>query len=352
MTVTDVRAPGSTEILVDTVLGVGASFYASMGTPHTFIDPVTNESITVISEATAVDFAGHINSGKVEIDAIAPGYTDDGSKVDDIIIIRPVTEWANNLANVVQGLQDASTDFAGHFANFLADGGAWAALTGLAAGGASGHVYYGGVKYSLPAVATHTFTASRDTYVDYAPVAGTYAYVAATNGAAEPALTASSVRIAEVVTSGSAVTSVDQKFYNQPVTTANIAENAASKETALLNNVALTAQSLSTGTLDLTNTSGSFISDSAGTLHFTGSVGIIKTTTAATLTVNLVVNSTTKSISVFAAINVYTVVPIDMIFPGIPAGSTTYKLQMSTATNGVSVDGNGFATLNVKETKR
>jgi hypothetical protein len=40
-------------------------------------------------------------SGHVEIDAIAPGYTDLGSKVGDIIVVRPVTEWANNIFNVL-----------------------------------------------------------------------------------------------------------------------------------------------------------------------------------------------------------------------------------------------------------
>lgn len=101
MTVQNVRAGGASTIQVNTVLGVPDKFYASMGTPHTFTDPVTSETITVISEATAVDFAGHVDGSNIEIDQITPGYTDIGSAVGDVIIIRPVTEWANNLANIL-----------------------------------------------------------------------------------------------------------------------------------------------------------------------------------------------------------------------------------------------------------
>lgn len=101
MTVSTVRAPLASTILVNTVANVPDKFYGSMGTPNTFTDPITGETITVISEATAVDFAGHVDGSNIEIDAIAPGYTDNGSEVGDIIIIRPVTEWANNIHNVL-----------------------------------------------------------------------------------------------------------------------------------------------------------------------------------------------------------------------------------------------------------
>lgn len=102
MTVTNVRSGGATTIQVNTVANVPAKFYASYGTPHTFTDPVTGETITVISEATAVDFAGRVDGSNIEIDEIAPGYTDNGNEVGDIIVIRPVTEWANNLHNVIK----------------------------------------------------------------------------------------------------------------------------------------------------------------------------------------------------------------------------------------------------------
>jgi hypothetical protein len=101
-TIQSVRNPSATTIVVDTVQGIPASFHATMGTPHTFVDPVTSEIITVISEATAVDFRGHIDGTNLEIDEIAPGYTDNGSAVNDIVIIKPTTQWANHLAEVLE----------------------------------------------------------------------------------------------------------------------------------------------------------------------------------------------------------------------------------------------------------
>lgn len=102
-TVQSSRAPAASTIIVDTVLGINAAgFKGSMGTPHTFTDPVTSETITVISEATAVDFTGHVDGSNLEIDTIAPGYTDAGSQVGDIVIIRPTTEWSDNVAETLE----------------------------------------------------------------------------------------------------------------------------------------------------------------------------------------------------------------------------------------------------------
>lgn len=101
-TVQSLRSPGATTIDVDTVLGINpGGFAGSMGTPHTFTDPVTSETITVISDATAVDFTGHVDGGNLEIDDIAPGYVDAGSEVGDIVIIKPTTQYADNLAAVL-----------------------------------------------------------------------------------------------------------------------------------------------------------------------------------------------------------------------------------------------------------
>ena len=100
-TVQSTRSGGASTIVVDTVLGINATFMGTMGTPHTFTDPVTSETITVISEATAVDFAGHVDGSNLEIDTIAPGYVDGGSEVGDIVIIRPTTQWGDNVADVL-----------------------------------------------------------------------------------------------------------------------------------------------------------------------------------------------------------------------------------------------------------
>lgn len=102
-TVQNTRAPGASTIVVDTVVGINPDgFMGSMGTPHTFTDPITSEIITVISEATAVDFSGHVDGADLEIDDIAPGYVDNGSEVGDIIMIRPTTQYADQLAEVLE----------------------------------------------------------------------------------------------------------------------------------------------------------------------------------------------------------------------------------------------------------
>lgn len=101
-TIQSSRSIGATTLDVDTVAGINnAGFVGSMGTPHTFTDPVTSETITVISEATCVDFSGHVDGSNLEIDDIAPGYTDLGSEIGDIVIIRPTTQYADNLADVI-----------------------------------------------------------------------------------------------------------------------------------------------------------------------------------------------------------------------------------------------------------
>lgn len=106
-TVQNTRSIGASTIIVDTVVGINPTGFAgSMGTPHTFVDPITSEEITVISEATAVDFVGHVDGANLEIDTIAPGYTDAGSAVGDIVIIRPTTQYADNLAEVLETSHD------------------------------------------------------------------------------------------------------------------------------------------------------------------------------------------------------------------------------------------------------
>lgn len=101
-TVQSTRTSGSSTLIVDTVAGINDTFIGSMGTPHTFTDPITSEEITVISEATAVDFAGHVDGSNLEIDDIAPGYVDGGSEIGDIVIIKPTTQYADALADVLE----------------------------------------------------------------------------------------------------------------------------------------------------------------------------------------------------------------------------------------------------------
>jgi hypothetical protein len=236
MTVQAVRAVAATSINVNTVAGVPAKFYGTMGTPHTFTDPVTSEVITIISDATAVDFAGSVSGALLNIDQIAPGYTDLGSKVGDIVIIRPITEWANNLANIIaNSLQDngaLKTSALDAFykpvevtpTNFISSGGIWSLVSGLNGTMTLSNFYVAGLRYNLTAIASRTYTASKDTYVDFL-ITGTtpsVVYTEVANGAANPVLAANSIRVAKIVTSASTITTVSQRAFADPITAGGI----------------------------------------------------------------------------------------------------------------------------------
>lgn len=133
-TVTNVRSAGATTIQVDTVDNINTNFYGTMGTPHTFTDPVTSEEITIISEATAVDFRGHVDGSNLEIDEIADGYTDGGSEVGDIVVIKPTTQWADAVAEVLE----VSLNDDGSLKAVTANPG-WTEMTGTTLSVASGH---------------------------------------------------------------------------------------------------------------------------------------------------------------------------------------------------------------------
>lgn len=90
-TITTLRSPGSTTILVNTTTGLPASFVAEMGA----LDLATGLIIN------GVVFRGHPATGEVIIDQIAAGYTDAGSAANDVIVLKPTAEWANNIANTL-----------------------------------------------------------------------------------------------------------------------------------------------------------------------------------------------------------------------------------------------------------
>jgi hypothetical protein len=232
MTVQTIRSAGATSIITNTVAGAPNFFFATMGTPHTFTDPVTGETITVISEASAVDFAGHLLSGHVEIDAIAPGYTDLGSKVGDIIIIRPITAWADNIFNILNAgaLQDSgllATTALDLFykpsditqSDFVRSGGVIAQTTLLTASFSDIVYYIGAQRYTKTGVANRVYTINKDTYVDI-DAAGTLYYTEVANGATTGfTLVAGRVRLAKVVTNGTTITSVTQTGQDSNVNT-------------------------------------------------------------------------------------------------------------------------------------
>lgn len=92
--------------------------------------------------------------------------------------------------------------------SFVVTGLVWSATSGLDGAMTSGTIYTpDGTRAAVSAIATKTFTASRDTYVDVSP-AGVVGYSDVANGATPPALTTDYTRIAIVVTNGSAITAI------------------------------------------------------------------------------------------------------------------------------------------------
>ena len=98
LTVTNARAPGATTILVDSVTNWPAKFVATYG--------VLNVTTGIIDPATIRVFKGSVSGATLEIDAFAPGYTDDGNSVGDVIVVKPSTDWADILGDSFAEVND------------------------------------------------------------------------------------------------------------------------------------------------------------------------------------------------------------------------------------------------------
>lgn len=194
-------------------------------------DPVTG----IVSITGLVSWKALVNSGANTLTnlTIQPGYVDNGNAIGDFIECIPTSAWENSLIDglfvghnpdgsfkksqlqtdlgndgrLVDTLNELTDDF-------ILSGGIWTALTGLNAGMTALSAYINGYKGDVAAVATRSFTLSKDTYIDVLKDPSTHVfslvYTEVANGAASPALAANSVRLAKVVTNGSTVTSVTQ----------------------------------------------------------------------------------------------------------------------------------------------
>ncbi|MFC8008926.1 hypothetical protein [Streptomyces cinereoruber] len=95
--------------------------------------------------------------------------------------------------------------------SYIDSGCIWTATSGLAAGMTAGLVYVvkSGIRLPvvLSAIATHTFTANKDTYVSV-NVSGVVTYSEVANNATPPSLPANSVWLAKVVSGASTLSSV------------------------------------------------------------------------------------------------------------------------------------------------
>jgi len=86
--VTAQRAISSTTIQVNSIVGFNSSVISTTGA----LD--ADSKLTIRPQV----FFGHISGSSIEIDSFAPGYTDQGNEVGDIVVIKPTTAWADEIA--------------------------------------------------------------------------------------------------------------------------------------------------------------------------------------------------------------------------------------------------------------
>lgn len=87
------RLSGATTLNVDNVDNWPTNFICVTGTlnPNNYID---NSSMSI--------FYGHLDAGNIIIDSFAPGYTDVGNTAGQIAIIKPTTEWVNQVVELAR----------------------------------------------------------------------------------------------------------------------------------------------------------------------------------------------------------------------------------------------------------
>lgn len=91
--------------------------------------------------------------------------------------------------------------------NFIASGMVWSTTTGLGGSMTAGVAYVNGKRLSVPAIASHTFTASKDTYI-FVDDGGAISYLEVANNAAQPSTPSNNATVAKVVSGASSISSV------------------------------------------------------------------------------------------------------------------------------------------------
>lgn len=93
--------------------------------------------------------------------------------------------------------------------DFVSSGCTWSTVSGLQGTMSGGILFINGIMITSSGVVSHNFTASQDTYIDIDYNGNVY-YQGVSNNASSPSITANSIRIAIIITNGSAITSINQ----------------------------------------------------------------------------------------------------------------------------------------------
>ena len=102
-TVSAARSTGATTLQVDSISNFPEFFIATSG--------VVSGETGYFDPATMKVFLGHTSSPNIIIDSFAPGYTDAGNSVGDVVVLKPTTEWVNQLVDGFKVLHDDDGTF-------------------------------------------------------------------------------------------------------------------------------------------------------------------------------------------------------------------------------------------------
>lgn len=92
-TVTSARSVASTTLAVDAITNWPTNFIATVGTLG---------ADGFLTASTVQVFEGHLSGSNIIIDTFSPGYTDLGNSIGDVVILKPTTPWADNLADTLE----------------------------------------------------------------------------------------------------------------------------------------------------------------------------------------------------------------------------------------------------------
>lgn len=163
--------------------------------------PADGQTIDAADINTPINTIVADYNGNIDNTNIASGANIAGSKLAANSITN--TQLATSVSTVT--FRDEAT------ADFVASGGVWTEDSAPSLNGdmTAMIAYVAGIRLDVSAVNNRAFTASKDTYVDIGSD-GTIDYTEVTNGAASPALAASHMRIAKIVTDGTNITTITQ----------------------------------------------------------------------------------------------------------------------------------------------
>lgn len=126
------------------------------------------------------------------------------------------------------------------FRDFVDTGLVWSIVSGLNGTMTTGVAYITDptplmLRLEVASITSRTFTASKDTYCDLG-FDGVVDYNEVANGATAPALASNHIRLAKVVTNGSAITSIVTTAYDSVAATANPIRNLAPVHVDMITN--------------------------------------------------------------------------------------------------------------------